>query len=89
MTNVYLPERIAAKLQLLLMDPSNRRMRWGAWQALVERLVTKWVEEQTLDPTQANTIRVTPHRGLAAGMAQGTSPGGYPLHALQTKGEKE
>ena len=66
MTNVYLPERVAVKLQLLLMDPRSKKVRWGAWQALVEKLVTDWVEKQVLDHTEADTLSVTPHRALAA-----------------------
>lgn len=64
MGSVWLPAPLAAKVNLLLLDPKTRRMRWGAWQALVERLVKKWVEDQQLDPREANKLRMSEHRNM-------------------------
>lgn len=57
MAPVYIDEGLATKLNLLLLDPATGRTRWGAWQALVERLVREWVASQLLDPAEADALR--------------------------------
>jgi hypothetical protein len=64
MGNVWLSAALAAEVNLLLLDPKTNRMRWGAWQALVEGLVRRWVEGQKLNPAQANELRGTEHRNM-------------------------
>ena len=43
---LYLPETIAAEVELLLLDPLRDRVKYGARNELVEKLLRKWLEDQ-------------------------------------------
>lgn len=55
---VYIPVPIAAKVDLLLLDPVTMRQRHGARSALVGQLLLKWLATQgyTPDPAIAKTL---------------------------------
>jgi hypothetical protein len=43
---VYIPETLDRKVELLLMDPSKGKAKYGAWSDLTTALLRKWVDEQ-------------------------------------------
>lgn len=50
---IYLPTSIAAQVELLLLDPMRERVKYGARNELVEKLLRSWLEEQKV--SQAET----------------------------------
>ena len=43
---VYLPQNLAAEIELLLLDPMREKIRYGARNELLERLLREWILEQ-------------------------------------------
>jgi cell division inhibitor SulA len=62
--SVTLDAPLAAQVTLLLMDPLSRKVRWGAWQNLISRLVREWVQSQRRDPSEAEVLRTSTHADL-------------------------
>jgi hypothetical protein len=64
MPKIALDPDLAAKVNLLLLDPTRNRMRWGAWRNLIARLLTRWVEEQEINPREADGLRLSRVRDM-------------------------
>ena len=48
----YIPLPIAAKVDLLLLDPVSGKTRYGARSALVNQLLLQWLTERGMKPLQ-------------------------------------
>jgi hypothetical protein len=43
---ISLPTTLAAKVDLLLMDPVMNKPKYGSWSDLIQVLLRRWVEDQ-------------------------------------------
>jgi hypothetical protein len=55
--NLAVDENVLAKVRLLLLDPVSKHVRWGALSYLINNLLTRWVEEQQHDSSEAERLR--------------------------------
>ena len=46
---VYIRSKLAAEIELLLMDPTKGKARYGSRGELIETLLEDWVNSQRLD----------------------------------------
>ena len=49
---IHIDENLAARVDLLLLEPSRARPKFGAWSKLCERLLREWVNEQVIQHQQ-------------------------------------
>lgn len=47
---ISMPSSLAAKVELLIYDPTTQKPKYGGRSGLVQMLVRKWVEEQIGTP---------------------------------------
>ena len=47
---VYLPQQLAAQVELLLLDPMREKVKYGARNELLEGLLRDWILEQINQP---------------------------------------
>lgn len=43
---IYLPQSLAAQIELLLLDPMREKVKYGARNELLEQLLRDWFERQ-------------------------------------------
>ena len=43
---IYLPQQLAAQVELLLLDPMREKVKYGARNELLEGLLRDWLERQ-------------------------------------------
>lgn len=55
--NIAVDESILGQVHLLLLDPVTKHVRWGALSYLINNLLTRWVEEQKRDSSEADRLR--------------------------------
>lgn len=48
---LYLPLSLAAEVELLLLDPLREKVKYGARNELIEKLLREWLEKQKVDLT--------------------------------------
>ena len=47
---LYIPLSLAAKIELLLLDPTRQKVRFGARSQLIASLLAQWVRKQEQQP---------------------------------------
>lgn len=52
---VYIPVSLLNRVDLLLLDPSTGKVKYGSKSALFEHLLRQWLsEEHTFEPTESS-----------------------------------
>ncbi len=63
--NALIPEGLAAKIDLLLLNPMTGKIKYGARSQLIEKILRRWLEEQISAGSEAEPF--TPDLGRYAG----------------------
>jgi len=62
--DLRLREDLVAQIDLLLLDPTSKRIAYGAWSDLVETLMTEWLTKQIQGASGAKPL--LPHKAVIA-----------------------
>jgi hypothetical protein len=71
---VHIKSSLAAKVELLLLDPMRRKVKYGARSQLIETLLERWIEGKLLRDTSFSPPEEAPCPSSAKPLeGQGTS----------------
>jgi len=61
---IHIDENVAARVDLLLLEPSRAKPKFGAWSKLCEKLLRQWVADQVVKPKEVGERNPYPNDDL-------------------------